>query len=230
MSRRGSQERATAIIARWRSPPLNSNEYSSMRRSGFGMPDAAQRLDSPASRLLPADRAVEEDRLDELRADRMNGTEGGHGLLKDETDVSPSNRPHLAAVGLELDEVGLRSVGAGQNDLAVDDPTGTIDDPQDRLRRDALSAAALADDAERLARERRRRKRRRRLWSFPRPGRSWSVDSCTESSGFASFCMIVARVVEVSSGSQAGTGSGGCPPESSRLQIGIRRIPHRRRP
>ena len=38
ISRRGSQDRATAIIARWRSPPLNSNEYSSMRRSGFGMP------------------------------------------------------------------------------------------------------------------------------------------------------------------------------------------------
>src|SRR5205814_2310860 len=54
--------------------------------------------------------------------------------------------------GLELGEIGLRSVGAGQDNLAIDDASGTIDDAQDRLRRDALSAAAFADDAQRLSR------------------------------------------------------------------------------
>src|SRR4030095_16660851 len=66
ISRRGSQERETAIIAR-----------------------------SPASRLLLADRMVQENRLDELRANRMHGAERGHGFLKHKTDVSPANRTHL---------------------------------------------------------------------------------------------------------------------------------------
>src|SRR6185503_14173260 len=113
---------------------------------------AAQRFDSPASRLLLADRIVEEDRLDELRANRVHGTERGHGLLEDETDFSATNRTHLLSVGFELDQIDLRSVGAGQNDLAFDDAARTIDDPQDRLRRHAFSAAAFAYDAQRLSR------------------------------------------------------------------------------
>src|SRR5207249_4454530 len=102
--------------------------------------------------LLLAHRIVQEDRLDELRTDRVHGTERGHRLLKDKTDLSPSNRTHLRAVGLELGEIGLRSVGARQNNLAGDDAPGAIDDAQDRLRGDAFSAAALTDDAQRLAR------------------------------------------------------------------------------
>ena len=153
MRRRGSQDSATAIIARWRSPPESSNEYSSMRRSGFGMPTLRSASIPRQSRLLLADRVVEEDRLDDLRADRVHGTEGGHRLLEDEADVAASNRAYLAAVGLELDQVDFRSVRAREDDLAFDDSAGTIDDAQDRLRRDALAAAALADDAERLSRE-----------------------------------------------------------------------------
>ena len=147
--------------------------------AAFGFRDAyaAQRFDSPASCLLLAHRIVQKYRLGKLRADRMHGRERGHGLLKDQADVSASNRTHLTAVGLELDQVGLRSVGASQHDLAVDDATGTVDDAQDRLRRDAFAAAALADDAQRFARRRRRTKRRRRPWSFPRPGKSWSANS-----------------------------------------------------
>src|SRR4029453_1485089 len=95
---------------------------------------AAQRFDSPASRLLLADRIVEEDRLDKLRADRMHWTERRHRLLKHKTDLSPSNRAHLPAVGVELDQVDLRPVSAGQNNLAFDDATGSIDDPQARRR------------------------------------------------------------------------------------------------
>src|SRR5439155_11766379 len=112
---------------------------------------AAQRFDSPAPRLLFADRIVEEDRLDKLRANRMNGTERGHGLLKHKTNLSPSNRAHLPAVGVELDQIDLRPVGAGQNNLAFDDATGSIDDPQDRLRCHAFAAAARADDAQRFS-------------------------------------------------------------------------------
>ena len=37
-------------------------------------------------------------------------------------------------------------------DLPADDPARPLDDPQDRARGDALAAAALADDAQRLAR------------------------------------------------------------------------------
>ena len=58
-------------------------------------------------------------------------TEGRHGLLKNKTDVSPSNRAHLAAVGVELDQIDLRPVGAGQNNLAIDDAAGPLDDAQD---------------------------------------------------------------------------------------------------
>ena len=67
--------------------------------------DAAQRFDPPQSRLLLADRAVEEHRLHDLRADRVHGAEGGHRFLEDEADVAPANRAYLPAVGLELDEV-----------------------------------------------------------------------------------------------------------------------------
>ena len=38
ISRRGLHDSAMAIIARWRRPPESWNGYSSMRRSGFGMP------------------------------------------------------------------------------------------------------------------------------------------------------------------------------------------------
>src|SRR2546429_3926577 len=36
--------------------------------------------------------------------------------------------------------------------LTIDDPSGAIDDPQDRSRRDALATPALADDPERCSR------------------------------------------------------------------------------
>ena len=115
--------------------------------------DAAQRLDSAAPRLLPADRVVQHHRLDELRPHRVHGTEGGHRLLENETDLAASNRANLPPVGLELDEVGLRPVLAREQNLAFDDASRRIDNPQDRLRGDALSAAALADDAEGLSRQ-----------------------------------------------------------------------------
>src|SRR6185437_17079462 len=112
---------------------------------------AAQRLDSPPTRLFPADRVVEQDRLDQLCADRVHGAERGHRLLEDEADLSAPDRTHLRTVRVEPSQIDLRAVGAGQNDLAFDDAAGTIDDPQDRLRSDAFSAAALADDAQRLS-------------------------------------------------------------------------------
>ncbi len=118
----------------------------------LGDADAAQRFDATAARLLPADIVVEHDRLDELRPHGVHGTEGGHRLLEDEADFSPSDRANLPAVGLELDEVGFRPVLAREQDLSVDDSPGLIDDAQDRLRGDALAAAALADDAEGLSR------------------------------------------------------------------------------
>ncbi len=171
-----------------------------MRRSGFGMPTLRSASMPAQSRLLLADRVVEEDRLDDLGSDRVHGTEGGHRLLKDETDVAASNRTNLPAVGLELDEVDLRSVGAGENDLAVDDAAGTIDDPQDRLRRDALSAAALADDAQRLAREDVEGSAVDGFASFPRPERSSSSDSAPKAAASWSFCMSSPRIVERAAG------------------------------
>ena len=95
---------------------------------------------------------MEADRLDDLVPYGMNGTEGGHGFLEDKTDVSPANRTHFPAVALELNEVRLRPVGAGQEDLSFDNSPGIVDDPEDRLRRNAFSAAALPDDAEGLSR------------------------------------------------------------------------------
>ena len=78
--------------------------------------------------------------------------ERGHWFLEDQTDVAAPDRTHLGAAGLELDQVGLRAVFAGQENLAIDDAARPVDDGQYRLRGDALAAAALADDAQRLAR------------------------------------------------------------------------------
>ena len=153
MSRRGSQESAIAIIARWRRPPLNSNEYSSMRRSGFGIPTlrSASIPRSRASFLLTA--------LWRRTASMIWSPTVCTGLKEviGSWKMRPMSPPRIARISrllaLELDEVRLRPVGAGEKDLAVDDSPGIVDDAQDRLRRDALAAAALADDAERLARE-----------------------------------------------------------------------------
>src|SRR5438309_1880733 len=102
---------------------------------------------------------MEPDRLDDLVADGVDRTERGHRLLEDEGDLRATDRPHLGAVRRELRQVdhvaGSRfAVGSGPTklDLAVDDPARPIDDSQDGSGRDALPAAAFADDAQRRAR------------------------------------------------------------------------------
>src|SRR5262249_18327795 len=118
--------------------------------------DPAQHLDRPIPRLAPADGLEQQDRLNDLAADRVHGTERGHRLLEDERDLPAADRAHLLAIRLELREIDHRGRAAvagrpSEPDLAVDDSARPIDDAQDRARGDALAAAAFADDAERAA-------------------------------------------------------------------------------
>jgi hypothetical protein len=113
--------------------------------------DALQHLDAALSRFLAGDLVVQQHRLDDLLAHGVHRAERGHRLLEDEADVAAPDRAHLTAVGLQLHEIGDAAVGARQQDLALDDSSRRFDDAQDRLRRHALAATALADDAERLA-------------------------------------------------------------------------------
>src|SRR2546426_11480088 len=114
-----------------------------------------QHLDRLVARLPPIDVLVEQDRLDDLIADRVDRTERGHRFLEDERDLRPADRAHLRAVRRELRQVdhlaAPRPAVGGRTtklDLAIDDPARPIDDSEDRSGPDALAAAALADDAE----------------------------------------------------------------------------------
>ncbi len=72
-------------------------------------------------------------------------------------NTSPISPPRIARIsrpfGVELDEVDrcVPSVARAGRISPLDDAARRLDDAQDRPRGDALAAAALADDAERLA-------------------------------------------------------------------------------
>ncbi len=116
--------------------------------------DASQDLDRLLPRLAPPHRLVQPNRLDDLIADTVHRTERRHRLLKDQRNLRPPDRPHLETVRLELRQIHhLRRAAVGSRppkvDLPTHDPPRPIHDPQDRPRRNALPAPALAHNPER---------------------------------------------------------------------------------
>ena len=85
------------------------------------------------------------DRLADLVADRQRRVEAGQRVLEDEPDLLAAQLAHV--LGAELQQVD-----AVEQDRAGDDLAGRVGhEPGDRQRRDALAAAGLADQPERLA-------------------------------------------------------------------------------
>ena len=101
---------------------------------------------------------MEPDRFGDLVADGVDRAERGHRLLKDHRDVLAPNIADLGPARAEGDQIDRLSdfrpivlADPMKEDLPVHDPAGMIQNLQDRPRRDALAAAALAHDTERLA-------------------------------------------------------------------------------
>ena len=112
-------------------------------RLGYVHP--AQRLDRPIHRLAARDALVQRDRFADLAADRHQRVQRCHRLLED-------HRDRVAADVLHRAFAQLQQIDAGKADRAADDaPRRVGHETQDRQRGDALAAAGLADDPQRLA-------------------------------------------------------------------------------
>ena len=107
-----------------------------------------------ASRL--SDRLMQHNRFDDLIADGVHRTERRHRFLRDERNLCASNRAHLFAVRVELGEIDDLAVSvlgfAVEQNLAMDDLAGRLDDTQHRFHRNTLAAATFAHDAKDLTR------------------------------------------------------------------------------
>ena len=101
--------------------------------------------------------AVQHDGLDDLVADRVYGAERGHRLLRNERDLGAADVAHLGTLwwqAREIDDLAallLPRRATAEHDLPVRYFSGTFDKLQNGLHRDALAAAAFADNAEHLA-------------------------------------------------------------------------------
>ena len=112
---------------------------------GLGYPHQAQHVDRLVPGFLGGQLAMQPNRLGDLVADPHHRVERGHRLLEDHRDAVAADRAHLGLVEAE-------QVGAFERHAAADDPARRIrHQPHDRQRGDALAAAGLADDRQRLA-------------------------------------------------------------------------------
>ena len=84
------------------------------------------------------------ERLADLPADREHRVERGHRVLEDHRDLAAADRAQLLVVQRE-------QVAAAEHRRAARDATVPREDPEQGERGDALAAARLADDPERLA-------------------------------------------------------------------------------
>ena len=140
----GLQERASAIMTRWRMPPDSSCGYVSIRSVAFGMPTCFSR--SIARRLACFFEIdfVRDDRLDDLDADPVHGIERRHRVLEDHRDLVPAD---IAQARLRHGQQVLPLV----DDLALERRVLAAGQPEERHSRHALPRAGLADDPEHLA-------------------------------------------------------------------------------
>jgi len=89
---------------------------------------------------------VQEQRLADLVADRMQGREGDHRLLEDHGDAPAADMAHALAVRAQAQQVDrLVLARLVEQNLAPRHPCGLRQDAEDRLRRDRLAGARLAD-------------------------------------------------------------------------------------
>ena len=115
---------------------------------GIRHPYIAQLLDCALRRLRLAEVEVQAHGLDDLIADRMDRTEGGHRFLKNETDVAAAKFAHLRAVSVETQQVE-RVLAPPQHDTAAQSAGSLVLDSHDGLRRHALAATAFTDHTKR---------------------------------------------------------------------------------
>ena len=106
--------------------------------------DAIEEVDRLAVCLPTAHAPMLAERFHDLAADREDGVQAGHGILKDHRDLRAAQRAQ-------------RTRRKGENVLSVeldrpaDDLAGLRHEPEKRTARDALSRARLADETECLA-------------------------------------------------------------------------------
>ena len=127
---------------------------------GLGDTHLAEHVDGDLSRLSLRDVAVDLDELPQLVADPEDGVERLHRVLEDDGDLAPPDALAHRPVGEHrvrppllppvLDDVDDRF--ALELDAPADDLAGLFDQAHDRGRGDGLAGAALADEADDLAR------------------------------------------------------------------------------
>jgi hypothetical protein len=106
-------------------------------------PDRLQQLERTQLRVAVRHVPMQHHRLDELLPDRVHRIQRRHRVLEDHRDV-------VAAEGAQLARVHLQQVDAVEERLALGDRVAWVVQAHDRKARDALAAAGLADDPERL--------------------------------------------------------------------------------
>ena len=124
-------------------------------QAGLGARDAdvAQHLDGDLVRLVLGHlRVVDQDRLAELVADGMQQAQRRHRLLVDVGDLVAADLPQPLRLGQVIgQDLRLGAIVAVQDDLPALDLARPRLNLQDRLRQDALAAAALPHQADGLA-------------------------------------------------------------------------------
>ena len=108
--------------------------------------DLLEHLDGTLECGARRDLLVQQEGLGQLLADPVHRVQGRHGLLEDHADLA---RAHLVD---RLLRHGHQVLAAEQDPARRDVSHGARQQPQYRQRGDALAAARLADDAERMAR------------------------------------------------------------------------------
>ena len=111
---------------------------------GSGDADQTQELDRPRMRRLAGEAAVIGERLGELGSDPHHRVQRRHRVLEDEADLAAADVAEAARRHGE-------EVLSVEGDAARRDPDLVREEADDAEHGQALAAAALADDAERLA-------------------------------------------------------------------------------
>jgi hypothetical protein len=113
MSSFGSHESAIAIITRWRIPPESWCGYSSMRRSGSGMPTSSSISIARSRAAFLLRPWCSRSDSDDLVAHLEDGVQRRHRLLEDHRDVVAADRPHAAPRSPSPDPPRRRRSGKG---------------------------------------------------------------------------------------------------------------------
>ena len=141
----GLQASAMAIITRWRMPPESWCGYSLSAPPRLGDAHQRQHLHGAHAGRVAAEALMQPQRLGDLVAHRQHRIEARHRLLEHHADL----RCRECRAWRASDSV--KRSRAVETDRAGD-PAGRLrHEPQDRIRRHRLAAAALADDRHRLA-------------------------------------------------------------------------------